>query len=169
MGQAGHIDAVSGKIHRAQLGVGFLEKTFGVEGHLEEFGQILDRVGKDGAGQIDEVWRGCDILISPESSGGGVSVKLAEAVYNRKPVLARKHAVRGLGLEADPAIVLLDGPQEWVEFLNSGAAMALARRSVSEKVAMTFAAETHRDAVQQFVRAILSGAVQKRQGTSPAG
>ncbi len=105
---------------------------------------------------ISEVWRRCDILICPEFSGGGVSVKFAEAIYNRMPVLATGYAARGLALDDDPAIMLLDRARDWVEFLNSSAATRLVSRRPSTKAAATFSIETHKDALHRFVQGVLS-------------
>jgi glycosyltransferase involved in cell wall biosynthesis len=105
---------------------------------------------------IERVWASCDFLICPTFSTGGVCVKLAEAVYNRMPVLATRHAVRGLPVGDDPALVLLDEPREWVEFLNSTAARDLAERQVSEETAAKFAMEAQKDALQQFVKSAFS-------------
>ena len=106
---------------------------------------------------IEEVWASCDFLICPTFATGGVCVKLAEAVYNRMPVLATRHAARGLSIDDDAALVFLDQPGEWVEFLNSTAARDLAERQVAEKTGARFAMNAQKDGLQQFVReAILS-------------
>ncbi len=110
---------------------------------------------------LSKVWEECDILISPDFLGGGVSVKFAEAVYNGQPVLARRYAARGLELKDDPAIVLLDDPREWVEFLNSPSARKLAGSRVSAEVAKNFAIESHQDALHRFVGAVLRSAPSK--------
>jgi len=110
---------------------------------------------------IEQVWASCDLLICPTFSTGGVCVKLAEAVYNRMPVLATRHAARGLSVGDDPALVFLDQPTEWVEFLNSTAARDLAERQVSEKTGAQFAMHAQKDGLQQFVKsAIVSRAAQ---------
>jgi hypothetical protein len=100
---------------------------------------------------IRQVWEGCDIMICPAFDTGGVCVKLAEAAYNRMPVLATSHAARGLPIEKDPALVFLDEPGEWVQFLNSTAARELAERQVSERIGAKFAIDAHKDTLQQFV------------------
>jgi hypothetical protein len=102
--------------------------------------------------RLEEVWATCDFLICPVFPTGGVCVKLAEAVYNRMPVLATRHAARGLPLDIDPALVFLDEAGEWVEFLNSTAAAHLAERQVSEKTAASFALDTQREKLRQFVQ-----------------
>jgi hypothetical protein len=106
--------------------------------------------------QIEEVWANCSFLICPTFATGGVCVKLAEAVYNRMPVLATRHALRGLTVDEDPALVLLDEPREWIEFLNSPAAGSLAERQVSEKTAARFAMDPQKENFQQFIRGALA-------------
>lgn len=108
---------------------------------------------------IEQVWKNCDLSICPTLSEAGVHVKLAEAVYNRIPILAATQAVRGIALQEDPAIVLLDGCRSWIDFLNSTAVRDLASRRVSEKVASVFSVDTHKDALQSFVATrLLAGA-----------
>jgi polysaccharide biosynthesis protein PslH len=104
---------------------------------------------------IEQIWASCDFLICPTFPTGGVCVKLAEAVYNRMPVLGTRHAARGLSIDGDPALVFLDEPGEWVEFLNSTAARDLAERQVSEKTGARFAMDNHKDGLQQFVQAAI--------------
>jgi hypothetical protein len=57
-------------------------------------------------------------------------------------------------LDIDPALVFLDEAGEWVEFLNSTAAAHLAERQVSEKTAASFALDTQREKLRQFVQSI---------------
>ena len=106
--------------------------------------------------RIEQAWKRCDFLIAPDYPTGGVSVKLAEAVYNRMPVLARRNAARGLPLGDDPALIFLNEPQQWIDFLNSPVARELARRRVGEELSARFAIETHRQTLQQFVAAAMS-------------
>jgi hypothetical protein len=109
--------------------------------------------------EIDEVWASCDFLISPTFATGGVCVKFAEAVYNRMPVLATRHAARGLALDEDPALVFLDEAGEWIEFLNSPAALRLAEQQVAQKTAVGFSMEIQRGRLQQFVQGAVRDAV----------
>ena len=101
---------------------------------------------------INRIWEECDLLICPAFAESGVCVKLAEAVYNRVPVLANRHAARGLPLDSDPAIVFADQAEEWVGFLNSAAARELAGRRVSEANASRFAFDSHSAILQDLVR-----------------
>lgn len=107
---------------------------------------------------IEQIWAICDFMICPALSTGGVCVKLAEAAYNRIPAVATRHAARGLPLDLDPAIVLLDDPGEWVDFLNSTNARDLAGSMVSESTASRFALSSHRDVLQQFVKDVICSA-----------
>lgn len=109
--------------------------------------------------RIQDVWAPCDFMICPAFSTGGVCVKLAEAAYNRIPALATTHAARGLPIDADPALVFVDEPGEWIEFLNSNAARLLAERRVSESTSARFAMEAQRNPLQGFVDDVIcSGA-----------
>lgn len=101
---------------------------------------------------LEQVWASCDFMICPAFSTGGVCVKFAEAVYNKMPVLATRHAARGFSVGHDPALVFLNEPREWVEFLNSKAARDLAERQVSDKTAARFAMDVQKDKFQQFVK-----------------
>ena len=101
--------------------------------------------------RLDDVWRRCDVMICPSGEGGGVSVKLAEMLYHRVPVLARPFATRGLPLDPDPAIVTLESAADWVLFLSSSKARDLAARRVSSAIAERFAAAGHAAAVHDFV------------------
>jgi hypothetical protein len=115
------------------------------------------RVREHGAiERMSQVWECCDFMICPAFSTGGVCVKLAEAVYNRMPALATHRAARGLPIDEDPALVFLDEPGEWIEFLNSAAPRQLAERRVSEKIGTRFAIEPQREALQKFVNDAIS-------------
>jgi hypothetical protein len=125
--------------------------------HSENALRNHPRVVKHGTvGLLEQIWNACDFMVCPVLSGGGVPVKFAEAVYNRKPVLATPRAAHGLSLADDPAIVLLERPEQWVEFLNSPAARVLATRRVSIAVAETFCPKNHREAFHRFIQSIVS-------------
>jgi hypothetical protein len=101
---------------------------------------------------MNRMWEQCDLMICPAFAESGVCVKLAEAVYNRVPVLANRHAARGLVLESDPAIVFAEQAGEWAAFLNSAAARELASRTVSAENALRFAVESYASIVQDLVK-----------------
>lgn len=116
-----------------------------------------NRILEHGAAEnMRQVWERCDVMLCPARVTAGVSVKLAEALYNGAPVLATTAAARGLGLVRDPAVVLLDEPGEWVEFLNSPAALQLAERQVSEETRSAFTVGARMGGLQQFVMDVLA-------------
>jgi hypothetical protein len=53
-------------------------------------------------------------------------------------------------------VVLLDEPGEWVEFLNSPAALQLAERQVSEETRSAFTVGARMGGLQQFVMDVLA-------------
>jgi hypothetical protein len=94
-------------------------------------------------------------MICPILSGGGVKIKFAEALYNGVPVLASSFAARGLSLEPDPSIVLLDRAEYWIRFLRSPAALELRSRRVPASLANAFMLESHVEPVQAFIREVM--------------
>jgi hypothetical protein len=105
---------------------------------------------------IEKIWASCHLFICPAFATGGVCVKFAEAVYNRLPVLSTVQGARGLPAGDDPAIVFLNHPREWIEFLNSTAAWDLAHRQVSENRAAVFAVDTQTATLRKFLRNLIS-------------
>jgi hypothetical protein len=95
-------------------------------------------------------------MICPIHSGSGVSVKLDKAVANGMPVLATPFAARGIPVEANPALVLLDTAKDWVAFLNSDRAEGLARQSPPLHIMKRFRPETHAEAVAGFIQSAMA-------------
>jgi hypothetical protein len=139
----------------------FVEKVFpyvspAVRLHLfgarsEQVAPGHPRIQRHGyAASLGHVWSTCDIMIAPVVSEGGVSVKVAEAIYEGIPLLGSRLSARGLPLDPDPSIVLLDRAEDWIEFLNSGAEK-LAQRVVPRSIADRFRADAHRQALLEFL------------------
>ena len=101
---------------------------------------------------VAQIWSKCDFMISPSTCGGGVSVKTAEAISHRVPVVATPTAVRGLPLDADPAIIVLESTDDWVSFLNSASAQKLACSRIACGTASRFHAEAYADKITDFLR-----------------
>jgi len=125
---------------------------------LHLFGRDSDRIAPNHlsiqrhgyVADLAEVWGACDFTICPVISGGGVSVKVAEALYNGMPLVGSRLSARGLPLDPDPSIVLLDGAKDWIQFLNSGAE-GLAGRTVPRSIADRFSVEAHSLAFSTFL------------------
>jgi len=105
--------------------------------------------------RIQDVWRMCDFMICPIFSGGGVSVKFAEMVYNGVPVVASSFTARGVPREAHSSIVLLDRAEEWIRFLRSPAARELSLRRGPAPMAQAFSMRSHLAPVHAFVKEIV--------------
>ena len=142
----------------------FLSNVFphvGPNVHLNLFGEGTERYARGVArvtqhGPVDNlagVWSRCDLMICPMHAGGGVSTKLAEAVYHGVPVLATSLATRGLPLSDDPCITVSDDAEDWIEHLTSPNASAGQR--ISPTLSDQFAVHTHRETVQRFVRDVI--------------
>lgn len=104
---------------------------------------------------IQEVWSNIDLMICPIFVGGGVNIKFVEAIYNGVPVLASSFSKRGLRLDPDPGIILLDEPEEWVDFLNSVNVHRLREQKISVSLSNLFSAKLHIESVQSFVQEVV--------------
>ncbi len=107
--------------------------------------------------KLDTVWSTCHLMICPVFAGGGVSIKLVEAVCRGVPVIATRYAKRGLPIDSDPAIILRETPAEWIEFLNSDAVLEVRRLAPSPRVTAHFLPGNHVDRFSHFLNRILSG------------
>ncbi len=134
----------------------------GVRLHL--FGNLSENVATNHPGvvkhgyvkDLDEITSTCHFMICPVFAGGGVSVKFADMICHGIPVLATRYATRGLPVEPDSAIVLLETASEWIAFLNSGAARELYRLSPSPQIIARFLPESHIDRFSHFLETVLS-------------
>jgi hypothetical protein len=109
--------------------------------------------------KIEQVWDTCDFMICPAAPTGGVCVKFAEAAYNRVPVLATTHAARGLPLGDDGALVFLNEPAEWIEYLNSASARELAEKQVLQKTCAGLTINGQLKKFQDFARNVVDSGV----------
>ena len=105
---------------------------------------------------LDEVWQGIDLMIQPITCGAGVNIKVAEAIYNRVPMVATPMAVRGMELVEDAAITVLAEAREWIDFLNGPLPAQRARLAVLEENATLFSLKRNATVLQ----ALLAGADQ---------
>jgi hypothetical protein len=103
---------------------------------------------------LAEAWRETDIVVCPIVSGSGINVKLVEALYNGNPVLATSYAARGLPPLDDPAIVLLDSPEDWIRFLASDRAEALARTKPGAAISILFSTQSSAPRLAEFIDAV---------------
>lgn len=76
---------------------------------------------------LSQVWEESDLIVCPMVSGSGVNIKFIEALYHRRPILATSFTQRGIASIDDPAVRLLDKPEDWVSFLESDDALQLAQ------------------------------------------
>jgi glycosyltransferase involved in cell wall biosynthesis len=102
---------------------------------------------------VAEAWARCDLMICPMRSGGGVSIKLAEAVFHGLPTLATPLATRGLPLGSDEGLVVREA-SEWWTYLNTVDLTTLRRRRISEALSQEFTFTAHRGRLHDFVRTV---------------
>jgi hypothetical protein len=110
------------------------------------------------ARNLDEVWKNVDLMVNPIVSGSGVNVKVAEAIYNGVPQLCSPRAVAGLLTKADPAVTVLETPEEWIAFLGaSDMARAAAGRTPLRATRELVSASEHARGLARFIRERLTG------------
>lgn len=107
--------------------------------------------------ELVAVWDQVDIMICPIRAGAGVSIKVAESLYNRIPVLATNLAVRGLECSSGSGLAIIDSAEEWVAFLNSSQADLLATQLPSEGLSRQFAADRHMEKLDNFLTEVILG------------
>jgi len=105
---------------------------------------------------ISRVWSECDFMLCPNRSGGGVNVKLAEAVFHRVPVLATAFSANRLGLSEQPGIRIRSEAPDWVEFLRSRDARDLATERVAEATRGKFAAKAYESPLKEFLDTVVA-------------
>ena len=107
--------------------------------------------------ELGAVWDQVDIMICPVRTGAGVNIKLAESLYNRMPVLATTHALRGLDCQPRSGLAIIDSAEEWAAFLNSSQADLLATQLPSEELSRQFAADRHIGKLENFIGEVVLG------------
>lgn len=76
--------------------------------------------GVEFVGVVPELWTyydECDLVLLPIVTGGGVAIKTLEAVMHERPVLATRHALRGLPDDVVRTIGHEDDPVEYAKSL----------------------------------------------------
>jgi glycosyltransferase involved in cell wall biosynthesis len=132
-------------------GAGVRLNLFGVGSEKYNSMQSASVVGHGYVPDIQSVWNSCDVMICPIRNGGGVNIKLAEAIYNAMPVLATPFAVGGLPLDTCSAVVIAESSDEWVEILCSQVLLDdLASAEVTSEQRDQFAASHHMAAIHEY-------------------
>ncbi len=92
----------------------------------------------------------CDLMIAPIVDGGGIKVKVAEALFNGVPLVATPAAVSGIFGVANPALKICGDAGEWVDFLSNGAS-GLARESVPADIRASFTVEAAARSIRKLL------------------
>jgi polysaccharide biosynthesis protein PslH len=115
------LDKVPGKVVLHVVGRGS-ERWQDRHPKLVAHGFVADRA---------DVWNLAPIFIAPLRLGAGVNIKVAEAIYNGRSLLATPQALRGLSLEDDEAIVTRETADEWIALLSDPARVAVLTRTAT--------------------------------------
>ncbi len=101
------------------------------------------------------VWNHVDIMICPIRVGAGTSIKVAESLHHRIPVLATPQAVNGFECSSGPGLVIMDHAQDWIRFLDSDDADCLAGQVPSGDLCEQFAVDRHEGQLKFFICNVL--------------
>jgi hypothetical protein len=101
--------------------------------------------------ELATVWDQVDIMVCPIRAGAGVSIKVAESLYHRMPVLATAQAVRGFVCSSGPGLVVIDDAEGWADFLNSSEADQLAEQGPSAELCEQFAVDRYVEQLKHFI------------------
>ncbi|NML96697.1 glycosyltransferase [Paraburkholderia sp. RP-4-7] len=114
-----NIDAVNWFVNEI-LGSIDNDVTFHVVGHgSHRWSRSNSRVKTHGFVESrDDAWGISPIFVAPVRLGAGVNIKVAEAIYNGRALIASPQALRGIPFEKDEAIVVMESEAEWVDCLN---------------------------------------------------
>jgi len=97
------------------------------------------------------VWDQVDIMVCPIRTGAGVSIKVAESLYHRMPILATAQAVRGFVCSSGQGLVVIDHADGWAAFLNSSEADRLAGQGPSAELCEQFAIDRYEEQLKYFI------------------
>jgi hypothetical protein len=90
-------------------------------------------------------------MMCPIRARAGVSIKVAESLYNRMPVLATTQAIRGFQALSGPGLMVIDSTEDWINFLNSSEADQLATQVPSEELSRQFSVDQHVQSLDNFI------------------
>lgn len=104
----------------------------------------------------DAMWNEIDVALCPMKTGGGVNIKLVEALVRGVPVITTSFGARGLGIELSdrPGLRILDGDDAWRAFVASDRLKELAAETPDPSIANHFRAETHAPRLASALRDI---------------
>lgn len=100
---------------------------------------------------LETIWRFDHVALCPVLSGSGINVKLAEALFNRVPVLGTPHAYRGLPQLDDPALAMID-TDDWPAFLSSQRLREMAAEQVTEATSALFSKEQYSSLIRSVLQ-----------------
>jgi len=121
-------------------------------------------VGHGFIDELSDVWKQVQIMIQPVVVAAGLNIKVAEAVYNRRPMIATQAAIGGFGFDPDPAIVIVDTAEEWISYLRGKGPGELLRRQVSPGNANRFDKTRNADRLARFTGPMFDGFGLRQKG-----
>ena len=116
------------------------------------------------AESLNEVWESCDVMANPVFEGGGLNIKVAEALYNGMPILCSEFALRGIDLpdRSDRTVFVSDDPSAWAAHINNIVKNKMTLEPQSAPNRALFSLEHNVAPVREYVEEVLksSGPIQ---------
>jgi glycosyltransferase involved in cell wall biosynthesis len=101
---------------------------------------------------ISIIWKNNDIFIQPIFSGSGMNIKVAEALYNNKPLIATQFAMKGIDYKQKDGVYICNTPEEWSNIFNYDKLTEVSNGSISEEVIRNFDAQFQTEKLKQFLK-----------------
>ena len=106
---------------------------------------------------IEPIFETGDIFIHPIEDGAGINVKVAENIYNGKPLIATRYALRGLPdvILKDPAIVAVEDIYSMKNVLeNESLIRHLRKKKINKELAELFSLEENIHKLKHFLKTL---------------
>lgn len=102
-----------------------------------------------------DIWSSIDVFVNPMQSGGGVNVKVCEALFHGLPVLSTPHGLRGLPTFADPALRVCENQSRWLESLAPENLERFSLQAPQVETSFYFSSQRVAPELADFVRSLL--------------
>jgi hypothetical protein len=144
----------------------FLDKVFPkLPKHVYEFhifgkGSLAynrDNVIGHGYKTIEEIFKTIDVFVFPIPYGAGMNIKVAEVLYNRRPMIISRVAARGLEkiLENEKAVIILPTISDFSRILlDISKVRQLCMERISKETSNLFSENFNRNKLIQFLERV---------------
>lgn len=102
-----------------------------------------------------DIWSSIDVFVNPMQSGGGVNVKVCEALFHGLPVLSSPLGLRGLPAFTDPAVRVCSDRVSWLENLTYESLERFSLQAPQVETSFHFSSQRVAPELGDFIRSLL--------------